>query len=97
MSEERDSRYALGRLTPASIRGKLFSTTRLRPGYDAQEVDRFLDQVEVELTLLIHERDEALAETARRREDTARRHADAARRSEDAARRRAYGGDRPTA
>ena len=90
MSEERDSRYALGRLTPASIRGKLFSTTRLRPGYDAQEVDRFLDQAEVELTLLIRERDEALAETARR-------HEDAILRREDAARPRAYGRDRPNA
>ncbi|MBO2451230.1 DivIVA domain-containing protein [Actinomadura barringtoniae] len=75
MSEERDSRYAVGRLTPARIRGVLFSTTRLRPGYDAQEVDRFLDRAEHELTRLIRERDEALAEAARRREDAARRRA----------------------
>src|SRR5256884_429774 len=36
-------------LTPADVRNKQFSTTRLRPGYDEEEVDAFLDEVEVEL------------------------------------------------
>ena len=29
-------------LTPADVRNKQFSTTRLRPGYDEEEVDAFL-------------------------------------------------------
>jgi DivIVA domain-containing protein len=33
-------------LTPADVRNKQFSTTRLRPGYDEEEVDVFLDEVE---------------------------------------------------
>ena len=33
-------------LTPADVRNKQFSTTRLRPGYDEEEVDAFLDEVE---------------------------------------------------
>jgi len=32
-------------LTPADVRNKQFSTTRLRPGYDEEEVDAFLDEV----------------------------------------------------
>lgn len=32
-------------LTPADIEGKQFSTTRLREGYDPDEVDTFLDRV----------------------------------------------------
>jgi len=39
-------------LTPADVRNKQFSTTRLRPGYDEEEVDAFLDEVEVELDRL---------------------------------------------
>src|SRR5690348_343647 len=35
-----------GLLTPEDVRNKQFSTTRLRPGYDEEEVDDFLDQVE---------------------------------------------------
>ena len=40
-------------LTPADVRNKQFSTTRLRPGYDEEEVDAFLDEVESELDRLI--------------------------------------------
>ena len=32
-------------LTPADVRNKQFSTTRLRPGYDEEEVDAFLDEL----------------------------------------------------
>ena len=39
-------------LTPADVRNKQFSTTRLRPGYDEEEVDAFLDEVEAELDRL---------------------------------------------
>src|SRR5262249_49583367 len=42
-------------LTPADVRNKQFSTTRLRPGYDEEEVDAFLDEVEVELDRLSRE------------------------------------------
>ena len=42
-------------LAPADVRDKQFSTTRLRPGYDQEEVDAFLDEVEAELDRLIQE------------------------------------------
>ncbi|MDT0301161.1 DivIVA domain-containing protein [Streptomonospora wellingtoniae] len=45
-------------LTPADVRNKQFSTTRLRPGYDEEEVDAFLDEVETELDRLIQENEE---------------------------------------
>ncbi|AAZ55156.1 cell wall synthesis protein Wag31 [Thermobifida fusca] len=45
-------------LTPADVRNKQFSTTRLRPGYDEEEVDAFLDEVEAELDRLIQENEE---------------------------------------
>jgi DivIVA domain-containing protein len=45
-------------LTPADVRNKQFSTTRLRPGYDEEEVDAFLDEVEAELDRLIGENEE---------------------------------------
>lgn len=51
-------------LTPADIRNKQFSTTRLRPGYDEEEVDAFLDEVEVELDRLIQENEELRAKLA---------------------------------
>ena len=53
---------------PADVRNKHFSTTRLRPGYDEEEVDAFLDEVEAELDRLIQENEELrarLAEVAR--------------------------------
>jgi DivIVA domain-containing protein len=48
-------------LTPADVRNKQFSTTRLRPGYDEEEVDAFLDEVEAELDRLLQENDELRA------------------------------------
>ena len=53
-------------LTPADVRNKQFSTTRLRPGYDEEEVDAFLDEVEVELDRLIQENEELRAKLAER-------------------------------
>src|ERR1700752_5225570 len=51
-------------LTPADVRNKQFSTTRLRPGYDEEEVDAFLDEVEAELDRLIQENEERRAKLA---------------------------------
>src|SRR5215468_8794701 len=51
-------------LTPADVRNKQFSTTRLRPGYDEEEVDAFLDEVEAELDRLIQENGELRAKLA---------------------------------
>jgi DivIVA domain-containing protein len=42
-------------LTPEGVRNKLFTTVRLREGYDQTEVDEFLDEVEAELARLIAE------------------------------------------
>ncbi|MCQ4043808.1 DivIVA domain-containing protein [Streptantibioticus rubrisoli] len=44
-------------LFPEEVRNKEFTTARLRAGYDADEVDAFLDEVEVELDRLIKEND----------------------------------------
>jgi DivIVA domain-containing protein len=51
-------------LTPADVRNKQFSTTRLRPGYDEEEVDAFLDEVEAELDRLIQENEELRSKLA---------------------------------
>src|SRR5258708_2301326 len=51
-------------LTPADVRNKQFSTTRLRPGYDEEEVDAFLEEVEAELDRLIQENEELGAKLA---------------------------------
>src|SRR5579863_8929938 len=51
-------------LTPADVRNKQFSTTRLRPGYDEEEVDAFLDEVEAELNRLVQENEELRAKLA---------------------------------
>jgi DivIVA domain-containing protein len=45
-------------LTPEEVQNKEFTTVRLREGYDMQEVDDFLDEVETELTRLYRENDE---------------------------------------
>src|SRR2546428_9167695 len=42
-------------LTPEDVQQKRFTTTRFRPGYDEDEVDAFLDEVESELTRLVQE------------------------------------------
>ncbi len=60
-SSSRDSGVpvdAIGRpaaLTPADIRGAQFGTTRLRTGYDMDEVDAFLDFIEEGLAVLLAE------------------------------------------
>jgi DivIVA domain-containing protein len=46
------------RWVPGYVRGRQFSTTRLRPGYDEGEVDAFLDELEVELGRLTQENEE---------------------------------------
>jgi DivIVA domain-containing protein len=42
-------------LTPQEVASKVFGPTRMRRGYDENEVDAFLDQVEAELTKLTTE------------------------------------------
>ncbi len=44
-------------LTPQEVASKVFGPTRMRRGYDENEVDGFLDQVEAELTRLTTEND----------------------------------------
>jgi DivIVA domain-containing protein len=51
-------------LTPADVRNRQFSTTRLRPGYDEEEVDAFLDEVEAELNRLIQDNEELRSKLA---------------------------------
>jgi DivIVA domain-containing protein len=51
-------------LTPADIRNKQFTTTRIRPGYDEEEVDAFLDEVEAEIDRLIRENEELRSKLA---------------------------------
>ncbi len=45
-------------LTPEDVQNKEFTTVRLREGYDMQEVDEFLDEVEAELSRMHRENDE---------------------------------------
>ena len=51
-------------VTPADVRNKQFASTRLRPGYDEEEVDAFLDEVEAELERLLAENQELRAKLA---------------------------------
>jgi DivIVA domain-containing protein len=51
-------------LTPADIDNKQFGTTRLREGYDQDEVDNFLDEVAAELRRLQQELAKAQEENA---------------------------------
>lgn len=56
--ESRGSEAGIGAaspLTPADIRNAAFGTTRLRTGYDMDEVDAFLDMVEERLAILLTE------------------------------------------
>jgi DivIVA domain-containing protein len=50
------------RLTVDDVRRVVFKTTRLRPGYDEQEVDTFLDRAEAGIGELVSENDELRAE-----------------------------------
>ncbi len=77
-------------LTPADVRNKQFSTTRLRPGYDEEEVDAFLDEARMPsednmdtaarvLALAQQTADQAIADARREADETlgrARREAD---------------------
>ncbi|CAB4857200.1 unannotated protein [freshwater metagenome] len=45
-------------LTPEDVRNKQFTTVRLREGYDEDEVDAFLDEIETELARLLRENEE---------------------------------------
>lgn len=49
-------------LTGDDVRRVAFATTRLRPGYDEQEVDAFLDQAEAGISALIAENDKLRAD-----------------------------------
>ncbi|MEI7656240.1 MAG: DivIVA domain-containing protein, partial [Actinomycetes bacterium] len=51
-------------LTPEEVRNKQFTTVRLREGYDEDEVDAFLDEIEAELARLLRENDELRQRTA---------------------------------
>ncbi|CAM5226349.1 Cell cycle protein GpsB [Streptomyces griseoloalbus] len=51
-------------LTPEDVRNKQFTTVRLREGYDQDEVDAFLDEVEAELTRLLRENEDLRAKLA---------------------------------
>lgn len=42
-------------LTPQDVKDKLFTSVRFKQGYDEDEVDSFLDEVESELTSLVNE------------------------------------------
>ncbi|HSF26220.1 MAG TPA: DivIVA domain-containing protein, partial [Actinomycetes bacterium] len=45
-------------LTPEDVANKQFSSVRLREGYDMEEVDQFLDDVEQEIARLLRENDD---------------------------------------
>jgi DivIVA domain-containing protein len=45
-------------LTPDDVQNKRFTTVRFKEGYDEEEVDAFLDEVETELRRLVAENDE---------------------------------------
>src|SRR3954462_791100 len=45
-------------LTPEDVQNKRFTTVRFKEGYDEEEVDGFLDEVEAELRRLLGENDE---------------------------------------
>lgn len=45
-------------LSPQDVRDKQFPTVRMRTGYDMDDVDAFLDQVEAEIARLLNDNDE---------------------------------------
>lgn len=52
-------------LTPQEIRDKQFTTVRMKTGYDMDEVDGFLDQVENEITRMVTDNDDLRARLAK--------------------------------
>lgn len=60
-------------LTPQDVRDKLFTSTRFAKGYDEDEVDAFLDQVEAELTRLTGENEDLKQQLAAAQAELARR------------------------
>lgn len=54
-------------LTPDDVKNKLFTTVRLREGYNQVEVDNFLDEVYDTLEAVGSERDALSVEVARLR------------------------------
>ncbi|MFD8117105.1 DivIVA domain-containing protein [Streptomyces microflavus] len=56
-------------LTPADIEQKQFAATRLREGYDQDEVDGFLDQVAVDYRQIEIELEKAVRDAARARRE----------------------------
>lgn len=62
-------------LSPQDVRDKQFATVRMRAGYDMDEVDAFLDQIEAEIARLLGDNDElrsrlAAAQSQALRHDT---------------------------
>ena len=53
-------------LTAQEVRAKQFKTVRMREGYDLDEVDKFLDEVELEIGRLTEENDQLRGELASR-------------------------------
>ena len=51
-------------LTPADVRAKQFAATRVRSGYDVDEVDAFLDVVEADIAALSGDLQQARDESA---------------------------------
>ncbi|MGI8330412.1 DivIVA domain-containing protein [Actinomadura scrupuli] len=45
--------HGMGWLSPAEVRGQVFTTVRLREGYEMGEVDTFLDKVEATLDAVL--------------------------------------------
>lgn len=84
-------------LTPEDVANKQFSSVRLREGYDMEEVDQFLDEVEQELARLLRENDDlrgrltaaerAVGDSERKVSEAERRAVEAERRAGDAERR----------
>jgi DivIVA domain-containing protein len=58
-------------LTPQEVASKVFGPTRMRRGYDENEVDAFLDQVEAELTRLLGDNDKLRQENEQLRNGAA--------------------------
>ena len=53
-------------LTPQQVHDKQFNTVKMRTGYDMDEVDTFLDDVEAALGALIVDNDDLRAQLAQK-------------------------------